>query len=477
MAISKNTPTLETLSTIRTDGSRKFVYPADVSGVFTLSRRILAALLLLIYAALPWIPVNGYPAVFLDIQSRRFHLLGLTLATQDLWVGFFLVTGLAFSLFYVTALFGRLWCGWACPYTVFLEHVYRRIERLIEGDATERRQLAMSPMGFGKFVRLVAKHALYLLCSFLIAHLFLSYFVSLKHLYQMMQGPPAEHRTAFGVVVFLTGSLYFAFSWFREQFCIILCPYGRLQSALTDEHSMVIGYDNERGEPRGKAGTATGDCVDCRRCVQVCPTGIDIRNGLQLECIGCAACADACDTVMKRLKQPTGLVRYDSQMGFQRGVTRLWRPRIWFYTALLGLGLAAFAISANQIKPLKASVSRMVGAPYYLDGANVRNQFLVRVINKQNHPMTCRLEIDASLPQQLLATGLGEPFVLPALGEEQKALILTLPESSFQGNFKLRVQVTDTQRGHHATTGDMEFLGPDPRLKNSTQLNVQDFIQ
>ena len=284
------TPTLETLSTIHTDGSRKFVHPADVKGRFTKLRKFVALLLLLVYVALPWIPINGYPAVFLDVQERRFHFMGLTLATQDLWVGFFLITGLAFSLFYITALFGRLWCGWTCPYTVFMEHVYRRVERWIDGDATARRRLEDAPWTSEKIMRRALKHSVFILISAVIAHIFLSYFVSLERLYQMMKGPPAEHLLAFGVVMFLTIALYFAFSWFREQFCIILCPYGRLQSALTDDHSVIIGYDQVRGEPRGKAGSTTGACIDCRRCVQVCPTGIDIRNGMQLECIGCAAC-------------------------------------------------------------------------------------------------------------------------------------------------------------------------------------------
>jgi cytochrome c oxidase accessory protein FixG len=319
-----NRPTLETLSTIRTDGSRKFVHPADVKGRFTSGRRAAGALLLLIYIALPWIPVRGYPAVFLDVQERRFHFMGLTLATQDLWVGFFLITGLAFALFYMTALLGRLWCGWTCPYTVFMEHVYRRVERLIDGDATARRCLEDAPWTRRKIVKRALKHGVFLLISAVIAHVFLSYFVSIPKLYEMMKGPPTQHVRAFAVVTFLTGALYFAFSWFREQFCIILCPYGRLQSALTDDHTVLIGYDEARGEPRGKAGSTHGACIDCRRCVQVCPTGIDIRNGLQLECIGCAACVDACDDIMTKLKRPTGLVRYDSYVGLKGGKT-CWR--------------------------------------------------------------------------------------------------------------------------------------------------------
>jgi cytochrome c oxidase accessory protein FixG len=471
------TPTLETLSTIHTDGSRKFVHPADVKGRFTKLRKFVALLLLLVYVALPWIPINGYPAVFLNVQERRFHFMGLTLATQDLWVGFFLITGLAFSLFYFTALFGRLWCGWTCPYTVFMEHVYRRVERWIDGDATVRRRLEDAPWTSEKIMRRALKHSVFILISAVIAHIFLSYFVSLERLYQMMKGPPSEHLLAFGVVMFLTVALYFAFSWFREQFCIILCPYGRLQSALTDDHSVVIGYDQARGEPRGKAGSTTGSCIDCRRCVQVCPTGIDIRNGLQLECIGCAACVDACDDIMTKLNRPTGLVRYDSHVGLHGGKTKFVRPRILFYTLLLFIGAGAFAFSAMRITPLRASAVRMVGAPFYVADGVLRNQFLIRVINKRNSPATYKLEMVGEMPAKFSVAGFTETLQLGPLGEEQKTLVLSLPETEFKGPFKLQVKVTDSERGDSMTTRVMEFLGPDAKQKSNTPLNAKDFIQ
>jgi cytochrome c oxidase accessory protein FixG len=470
-------PTLNTLSTIHTDGSRSFVHPADVKGRLTSLKKLAAFILLVVYAALPWIPVNGYPAVFLDVQERRFHFMGLTLAMQDLWVGFFLITGLAFSLFYVTALFGRLWCGWTCPYTVFLEHVYRRIERLIDGDATARRRLEDAPWTKSKVSRRVFKHGVFLFVSAVIAHIFLSYFVSIGKLYEMMKGPPSEHLMAFGVMAFMTGALYFAFSWFREQFCIILCPYGRLQSALTDDHSVIVGYDQKRGEPRGKVGSTTGSCIDCRRCVQVCPTGIDIRQGMQLECIGCAACVDACDDIMIKLKRPTGLVRYDSYVGLHGGKTKIIRPRIVLYTLLLVLGAGAFLLSVSRLSSMNASAVRMIGAPFYVADGILRNQFLIRVINKHNSPSTYRLEIVGGMPPQLNVAGFVERLQLPALGEEQKTLVLSMPESAFTEPFKLQVKVTDEVHGDTITTRVMEFLGPDSKLKSKAPLNAKDFIQ
>ena len=469
---------LVSLGSINEDGSKKTLHPADVSGKFTRGRRLVALLLLITYVALPWIPVNGFPAVFLDVLNRRFHFMGLTLAVQDLWVGFFLVTGLGFSLFYITALFGRVWCGWTCPYTVFLEHIYRRIERLVDGDASARRKLDAAPWTAGKITRRVIKHSLYILSSLIIAHIFLSYFVSLEKLYEMMHHSPQAHVIAFGVVMFLTVGLYGAFSWFREQFCVIMCPYGRMQSALVDDHTINVGYDKKRGEPRGKAGTTgAGDCVNCLRCVQVCPTGIDIRNGLQLECIGCAACVDACDTIMTKLGRKPGLVRYSSLTAFEGGKTRLVRPRIILYTGLLFLGVAVFAFSASRIEPMRANVLRMQGSPYYVTNNSVRNQFLVRLINKRNEPRTFKLALDGGLPPGLAAAGADAPITIAAQGDELKPLMITLPEKDFKAPFKLTIVITDTKDGKIYRTKPFEFTGPDPTLKSNDYLDPGQYLQ
>lgn len=454
-------PNLVSLTSVNADGSRYFLHPSDVSGKFTAWRRLFGAALLAIYVLLPWIPVNGNPAVFLDLAGRRFHFFGLTFLAEDLWIGFFLLTGLGFSLFYVTALFGRLWCGWACPYTVFLDHLYRRIERLVEGDATSRKALDAAPWTGSKIAKRVAKHGLYLLVSLLIAHVFLSYFVSIPRLYDYMRQSPGNHAKVFGVMLFLTGCLQFSFAWFREQFCIILCPYGRIQAALTDDDTVIIGYDERRGEPRGKATDPdAGDCVNCRRCVQVCPTGIDIRDGLQLECIGCAACVDACDEIMGKVGRPKGLVRYDSLNGLSGGRTRFVRPRILLYTGFLCLGLAVLGLFLTTLHTAKAEIIRMPGQPYYLDASGVRNQFRLQLVTKRNEPTEFRLRLEG-LPEGAQVAGLEEVVTLNPGEESMKTLIVHVPKGAYRGEFRIVLKGSVTP-GDFELTDTVDFLGPSP---------------
>lgn len=456
-------PSRDFVTTINDDGSRNFLEPADARGAFTRWRRITGVLLIAIYLALPWIPVGGYPAVFLDLGGSRFHFFGYTLAAQDAWLLFFAVTGLGFSLFFITALLGRVWCGWACPQTVFLEHLYRPIERWIEGDAPARRALRSAPFSAGKAAKKTLKHALYIVVSLVITHLFLAYYVSLPEVWLMMRAAPGEHWTAFVFVFVAAGILYFNFAWFREQLCIVICPYGRLQSALTDDHTMVIGYDTQRGEPRGKLGTPdAGACVACNRCVQVCPTGIDIRQGLQLECIGCAACIDACDEIMTKVDRPTGLIRYDSLAGFGRGRTRWIRPRTILYGVLLLIGAAVAGFAFTTVKPASFLVMRMTGAAYFVDPTDVRNQFMVRLVNKRNEPVVFHVNV-TGLPAGARVTGFTEQVIVGPLAEEVGPLVLVVDRKDYRGPFKFGVEVGTADRDFKLTR-EVEFKGPDARL-------------
>ena len=453
-------PVRDLVTTIREDGSRRFLYPADAPGRFDRARRAAALALIAVYLLLPWVKVGGYPAVFLDVAHRRFHLLGLTLAAQDLWLLFFLISGLGFGLFFVTALLGRIWCGWACPQTVFLDHVFRRVERWIEGDAVKRQLLARASWTPSKILRRADKQAIYLLLAAAITHLFLAYFVSIPSVWAMMRDAPTKNWGAFVFIAAATGAIYFNFAWFREQLCIVICPYGRLQSALTDDHTLVIGYDWARGEPRGKPGSpGAGDCVACERCVSVCPTGIDIRQGLQLECIGCAACIDACDEVMARLGRKPGLVRYDSLAGLSGRPRRWIRPRMVVYGVLLVIGASVAGWSASGIRPAMLTATRMIGAPYYVDAGTVRNQFLVRLVNKRPEKVTLSLSVKG-LPAGATVSGLEAPVEIAPMGEEVRPLIIQVPRAQSALATVFEVVASDAA-GSFRLSRAMEFLGPE----------------
>jgi cytochrome c oxidase accessory protein FixG len=395
MTMTTRLPILDArASSLRSDGSRNYVHPADVRGRFHRIRIAAFALLPALLVALPWVRVGDHPAVFLDIAAREFYLFGATFNAQDVWLLFFPLSAAGFVLIAAAALWGRMFCGYACPQTVFLEGFFRPVERLIEGPRQERLKRNAGPWTLDKLVRKTLKQAIYLVLAFGIAHIVLAYFVSLPGLYRMMLAAPARHPVAFAWAAGLTLVIYFDFSWFREQTCLIVCPYGRLQSVLTDRDTLVIGYDVKRGEPRGKASDASaGACVDCRRCVVVCPTGIDIRNGLQMDCIGCARCVDACDEIMDKLDRPRGLVRYDSSKGLAGEASRFLRPRIALYMVLAAAGCAATWIAAQHSEPYEANVLRLQGfPPFTREGNVIRNAFEVHVVNKRSQPALFTLE-------------------------------------------------------------------------------------
>jgi cytochrome c oxidase accessory protein FixG len=452
-------PNINEVTTINEDGSRYFVHPADVRGFWTTWRRLAGVVLFGVFLALPLVKVGGNPAVFLDLAQRKFHLFGLTLMFQDLWLLFFLITGVGFSLFFITAIVGRIWCGWACPQTVFLDHFVRRIERLLEGDAPARRRLDTSPWNANKIFRRGCKHLCFFLLAAVVAHMGLSYFVSVPSLWAMMHQSPFDHGHLFLLVFAITVALYFDFAWFREQFCIVLCPYGRLQSALIDDSSIVVGYDEKRGEPRGKAGTVTGDCVDCRRCVQVCPTGIDIRQGLQMECIACEACIDACDEIMVKLERPKGLIRHDSLHALAGRPSKFLRPRLYLYLFFAILGAGVFLFSVHQVRPVLLYVTRLPGAPYIREDDTIRNNYILRLGNKRAGEQTFTVRLASPQPD-LTSVGITERTITLAAHEEiREPLILLVPDADFRGTFPVTVEVVDAD-GTVVNEREVPFVGP-----------------
>jgi cytochrome c oxidase accessory protein FixG len=378
----------DTLYTIDKRGHRRWVYPTLVKGWFFRHRRMVIWALMAFYLLMPWLTVAGEQAIFLDIPHRRFVFFGSVFWATDTFFLALLFGALGLSLFFFTALFGRVWCGWACPETVFLEFLYRPIERWIEGDAAQRRRLDAQPWDSEKFRKKGLKFVIFLFVSWILASTFLAYFVGSHVLINMMQHSPWLNPTPFMLTVSLVGVMMFQFGWFREQFCTVVCPYARFQSVMLDQNSLAVAYDSKRGEPRSKLRAkgeeGSGDCIDCGLCVRVCPTGIDIRNGLQLECVQCAACLDACDSVMLKINKPTGLVRYATENELQGIPTRWLRPRPVIYALILVGYFSVFSYKLSTRSLLDAEVVRSALAKPYttLADGRISNHLTLRFSNK-----------------------------------------------------------------------------------------------
>jgi cytochrome c oxidase accessory protein FixG len=451
-------PAEEMRSSLRADGSRNWVQPADVRGRFARARRAVFLALIALWAALPWARVEGRPALRLDVAHRQFFLFGATFNAQDTWLLFFLLTGVGFALVFMTALLGRVWCGWACPQTVFLEGLFRPLERLIEGPREARVRRDGGPWTAEKVARKALKHGVFLALAAFVAHVFVGFFVSVPELLRMARARPAAHPEVFAWAAGLTALFYGNFARFREQLCIGLCPYGRLQSLLIDQDSLVVGYDARRGEPRGKAtDAAAGACVDCKRCIAVCPTGIDIRNGLQLDCIACAACIDACDEVMDRLHRPRGLVRYDSLSGLAGEGRRVLRPRVLLYLVLGLAGALAGAIAVHRRIDFEANLLRVPGLPFLLDGEGVQNAFTIHLVNKQPQAVTFHVEPEP-VPGLAWALPMGEPRV-EGLSGVHLPITVRAPRGEVHGNAPLRIQVR-REGGDRGVVLEGTFIAP-----------------
>lgn len=447
-------------SSLNRDGTHAKVVPADVKGRFTAARHVVFVVLILIWASLPWIPIGGHPAVFLDVPARRFFLFGFTFNAQDFWLAFFLITGVLFTLIVLTTTLGRVWCGWACPQTVFLEGLFRPLERLIEGPRNLHIARDAGPWDFAKIWRKVVKHTAFVALGLFVAHVFLAYFVSIPSLFQMIAEGPSTHWTAFTWTTAVGLVLYGNYAFFREQLCLVICPYGRLQSVLTDDDSMVVGYDVQRGEPRGKGAKGKreglGSCVDCGRCVAVCPTNIDIRNGLQIDCIGCTQCIDACDEIMDKLGEPRGLVRYDSLRGLRHEKHRFFRPRLVLYAFLGLLGLTVATLSLRQRVVLHAQLLRMAGTVYVVDGESTRNQFEVHLVSADDEPR--RVDLTATTNVEGAEIVITESIDLEGMRDRRVPVIVRAPTGLIEDGSELRVVVRT--EGEEPETLVAPILGP-----------------
>ncbi len=372
------------LATLERDGSRRWLYPRLTKGRYWQARCFAAYMLIVLFVALPYVRIGGKPAVLLDIPSRHFTLFGYTFLPTDTDLLALFLIGVFLTIFLATAVAGRVWCGWGCPQTVYLEYVFRPIERMFDGTLGHG-----SRPGPIAAWRVAAKYFAFVVLSAAIAHVFLAYFVGVERLAVWVRQSPFEHPWPFVIMVGTTAAMVFDFAYFREQLCLIACPYGRLQSVLLDRRSLIVAYDVNRGEPRGKVKKALpvlptlGDCVDCGACVRTCPTGIDIRNGLQMECIHCTQCIDACDEIMDRLARPRGLIRYSCQAAIDGGKGSFLRARVLLYPLALAAVASAFLLLFLNRDSFDATLLRNLGSPFTVtsDG-RVRNLFRIKLVNR-----------------------------------------------------------------------------------------------
>ncbi len=392
--------------TIEASGRRRWIYPDRRPGRLVSIRRRLAVVLMAVYLIVPFSTFQGRPLLRFDVLDSKIFFLSYVFPFHDASYFVYVFIFLALLLFFVTSLYGRLWCGYACPQTVFVEWLIRPIEELIEGNSRKRYLRDRGPLTFDKVWRKTAKYLIYMVAIIIISNAFLGFFVDPKVLMHWMGSPPAEHPWAFGFMLLLSGTLFLDLVWFREQFCSFLCPYARFQSVMIDNNTPTIAYDFNRGEQRGRK-KESGDCIDCQHCVRVCPTGIDIRNGLQLECIQCGRCADACDRIMANLKRKPGLIRTASVHEMEKSSIKHIRIRPILYLAGLILILAIVGIKVSLRRQLNYTFIRQPGTTYtHLDEGHFANYYQIRVNNQTSQ--THQVSITASDGTKLLCSICGQ---------------------------------------------------------------------
>jgi cytochrome c oxidase accessory protein FixG len=469
-------PDAPVLSTLNRDGTRRWLKPRVSRGAFLRARQVVAYGLILVFTLVPFLKIGGRPVLLLDVVRREFSFLGVTFLPTDTILLALLMLAVFVGVFLVTALLGRAWCGWACPQTVYMEFVYRPIERLVEGTlgrGGRRAAAATAP-------RAILKALLYFVVSFYLANTFLAYFVPVEELLEWVRRSPFEHPGSFGLVLVTTGAMLFNFAYFREQTCVLACPYGRFQSVLLDRNSLIISYDPARGEPRAKGRRAKraerieepdrspalrsgpGDCVDCGLCVVTCPTGIDIRDGLQMECVACAQCIDACDDVMRRVGLPTGLIRYTSHGALAGKPARILRPRVLIYGAILAVLITAMLLAARGAAEPEVKVLRGPGLPFTrMPDGLIANNLRLRIQNRTDQ--TLRFSVDAvDAPAGTRLDFDAERLEVAAGRAREEPLLIRIPPEALHGG-RCDVQLRISAGERFSRTISYRLLGPEGR--------------
>lgn len=476
----------DSVATISHEGKRNFINPKKPKGKFYNRRSWFSIFYLIIFFTLPFIKVNDEPLLMLNVLERKFIIFGLVFWPQDFFI--FGIGMLAFIVFIIlfTVVFGRIFCGWACPQTIFMEMVFRKIEYWIDGDSNMQKNLKDMPWNAKKISKRLIKFILFFTLSFIIANFFLAYLISMDQVLGYIKNPSANIGTLISLFIF-TSIFFFVYWWFREQACIVVCPYGRLQGVLLDKNSIVVAYDYKRGEPRGKlkksddhdckcvdckqdgacksisekleAMIPKGDCIDCFACVRVCPTGIDIRNGTQLECVNCTACIDACDAIMTSIHKPKQLITYASENSIANGVKLKFTPRIKGYTAVLTvlLGLLVFLLISRS--DLDARLMRTAGMTYTtLPDGRFSNLYNLKLANKTHKDISFSLKLENSNGEIELVGSSG--LIVKKEDYSQLQFFVKLNRSDIK-SWKTELQIGMYENSKKIKTITAKFIGPE----------------
>lgn len=464
------------LATVNEEGKRNWIYPKKPSGRYYRARNIVAVLLLIIFFSGPFITINGQPILLLNILERKFVIFGMAFWPQDLHLLVFGALSLIIFIVLFTAVFGRLWCGWACPQTIFMEMVFRRVEYWIEGDRAKQIRLNNGPWNWDKIWRKTLKHGVFFGMAFLISNLFLAYIIGKDELFTIITDPPSQHLAGLTAITIFSGVFYGVFAFLREQVCHFICPYGRMQSVLLDNNSINVMYDYKRGEPRTKVSerddigrkatlddlnlepsSSYGDCIDCHQCVRVCPMGIDIRNGTQLECVHCTACIDACDDVMDKIDKPRGLIRYSSENAIREEGKKILTPRVAGYSGILAVLLITFFTLLSMRPDTETSILRQPGTLFQtLPNDRFSNIYEIRVINKTFKTLDYEVALQSPRGQLNL---LGDFSEVPPQGSSSGRFLIVLPKDQLSGS-RTELVFDIYANGEKVETVTSGFIGP-----------------
>ncbi|UOB18912.1 cytochrome c oxidase accessory protein CcoG [Abyssalbus ytuae] len=459
----------DSIGTINEEGNRAWVFPKKPDGKFYDYRKWVSYFLLAFLFLSPFIKINGNQFLLFNVLDRRFNIFGFPFWPQDFHLFVIsMIIGVVFVTLF-TVVFGRIFCGWICPQTIFLEMVFRRIEYWIEGDRGAQIRLDKQPWNGEKIRKKLFKWFIFLIISFLIANIFLAYLIGSDELIQYVKDGPAKHISTLVALSIFTAVFYFIFAWFREQVCIIACPYGRLQGVLLDNKSIVVAYDYKRGEGEkgrkkirkgeDRAALGYGDCIDCFQCVNVCPTGIDIRNGTQLECVNCTACIDECNTVMEKVNLPKGLIRYASEENIESKKTFRFTARMKGYTAVLIILIGVLTGMLFLRNEVEATVLRLPGQLYEHKGEHIiSNVYTYKIVNKTTKEIDdVVLKLESHKGKVELVAG--NTFTVPEQGIAEGTLFIEI-DKAFLDKDKTKLIIGVYSKGELIETTTTNFLGP-----------------